>query len=386
MQPYNFATPGGYSRTTTNGSGTSTLWVETYARRRSLSCASQKGDYKSPTPFSFTKSEDGYCQGSAGMYGPGWSIIETGYGAGSGASVTPGNSFSTNADDPYNKCLGRLYDQIRRDVDLSIDLYQGNQTLRMVKDFRNAILHPVGAAVTASRRFIGKNKVVATSKLAGEKWLQWQYGVRPTYQSIYDLTHELIGALSKPGGIQVITARASSKKTLTRTVAAQGNYWHSVVPAVVSEDHSRRCEIGLSYTIGYEHRNALSQFTSLNPASFVYENIPYSFVLDWFIDIGGYLRMIETALLTGLSFRSGYITRTTKRISTVVVNGSTTISGTTYTANLNGSCLEKSLDRQVLSNMPIPVFPSIRPNLGTERLLSAASLLTQFLSNPRRYK
>lgn len=393
MQPYDFKTAGGYTRTTTNSGGTTLVWKPvSFARRRYLSCVSRKGDFETPTPFSFTKGEESYPKGVSRMSDVGWAIIEEGYGAGASGPVTPANSFTTDADDPYNKCLQKLFGKVRRDVDLSIDLYQGNQTLRMVAGFAKAIRHPIDTAVKLNRRFIRRNKMVAGSKLVGSKWLEWQYGIRPTYQTIYELTSDLVGALSEPGGIQLARARASSTRMLTRTPAGGKHPWHSVIPAVVKERHSRRCEVALYYTIGDADLNALSQFTSLNPASFVYENIPYSFVLDWFVDIGGYIRMMETALATGLLFKSGYITRTTWRQANVAVSGSASQYGTTYTANLTGDCFVKTLDRRLLASMPTPNLPSFKCKLGTERLLSAASLLTQFLGDwvyfnpPKRHK
>jgi hypothetical protein len=224
------------------------------------------------------------------MQGAGWSTVTDGFGPGDSAYVS--NACDAAALDPYNKCLDKLYAALRSDVDLSIDIYQGKQTVKMILDFANAIRHPVDTFLKNGKKLIKDQQLVRTTKLAGSKWLEYQYGLAPTLSTIHSLTSDLVGAISSPGGIQLVKARASTRDERTTVRATNGNYWSSVIPAKVVSHDRRRCEIALSYTIGNAHLNALSQFSSLNPVSFIYENTPFSFVLDWAIDVGGYIRMM----------------------------------------------------------------------------------------------
>jgi hypothetical protein len=61
-----------------------------------------------------------------------------------------------------------------------------------------------------------------------------------------------------------------------------------------------------SYTFeAYEELSALRQMGLGNPASILWERLPYSFVIDWFIPIGNYLELIgQVPYLRGRFLRS----------------------------------------------------------------------------------
>ena len=50
----------------------------------------------------------------------------------------------------------------------------------------------------------------------------------------------------------------------------------------------------------------VSTYTSMNPASIKWELVPYSFVVDWFYDIGSYLRGCETSTIYSSVFKAGW--------------------------------------------------------------------------------
>lgn len=382
MQPYSLTKGGGYTRTAWTSAGYQTpTWISTGGPTVYLACQSQHGNFKSATPFSFDKGNYGYLKGTSMQDGGTWRTYLEGYGCG-GDQLSVVNGCFASALDPYNKCLGKLYEKIRSDVDLSIDVYQGGQTVKMIKDFIHLIRHPIDTLVDGIRKNVVKGGWRGSTKLVGSKWMEWQYGLRPTVGTIYDLTKQLNGALVAPGGLQLIKARATLRAEDKRKL--RSSLWHATVPAFVESSDSRRCEIALSYTIGDAERNALSQFTSLNPASFFYENVPFSFVVDWVYDIGGYLRMMETALATGLVFHSGYRTDTRLQKTSATVDGSFYEYGTMNIANLSGTAEQKTLNRMVLLAMPVPRIPSWNPKLGAERLLSTASLLSNLLTLPSK--
>ena len=383
MQPYALSTHRVYTRTAWTRAG-GYQPVQVYPGQQTtlfLQCESRRGNHISPTPFAFRKGEYGHLSGFSRLSESSWSITLEGYGC-DGDLLTVSNGCFALALDPYNKCLGKLYDQIRSGVDLSIDLYQGNQTVKMIRDFANLLRHPVDTLTTALKQHIVRRNWRGPTKLVGGKWLEWQYGLRPTVNTIYDLVDELRGALVSPEGLHLVKDRASMHAQDTRILRASP--WHATVPAKVNSADSRRCQIAISYTIGDVERNALSQFTSLNPVSFFYENIPFSFVLDWMYDVGGYLRMMETALATGLIFHSGYVTETRLRTTSVVIDGTVKDYSTYVTAALKGNAFEKTLNRRLLTSMPIPRIPQVDVRLGSERLLSAASLLTNLLTQPSK--
>lgn len=342
----------------------------------------RKGNYKDPQPWNYTViSGDKYMAGVvqkehiAKKYN-GW-ISSGPYGG-----VIPDHIFVGQAADPYNKCLDKLYASIRSSVDLSIDIYQVNQTVKMLKSFSSALRSPLKTFAIAMRSVARKGYRPDGRLGISSRWLEWQYGIKPSMNTIYEMTDDLIGELNGNGCFGV-KARASFKADALQTFS-NGNFCDSAFVVKVQHQDSRRCELALRCSIGDAQMNALSQFSSLNPVSFVYENIPYSFVLDWLIDVGGYLRNIETACMTGLVFHSGY--RSDSRRQTAYCYGVTTNDPYGYRRipNIEGHVEKITMNRTVLSAMPRPELPSFNVSLGTERLLSAAALLRQFIKSPKR--
>lgn len=388
MEPYDLTTAGGYTQQSFTAQGVPTgapSYRTTIADKATLSCRSTDGDFENPNPFSYKKKLTGSLRGKIIVTASNKSyIVQEGYilGPFDPELYTAGGT----ALDPYNKCLDKFYAQLRRNVDLSIDLYQGRQTLSMIRGFASTLLNPTKALAGAFKA-LAQPKWRHVLKGSGGKWLEWQYGLRPTLETIYSLTEELVGAVCSDDGIAVVKARAGESWTHYDPASVFCAPYGGLTTQIQFDD-SRRCELSLKCTIADAERNALSQFTTLNPVSFFYENIPFSFVLDWVYDVGGYLRSMETALATGLAFHSGYRTDTRQRkiIAGCVKPYKNRVNGSTYSPFLPPrETWVRECKRTVLSAMPIPVLPQIKVSLGAARLLSTASLLTNFLSyNPPR--
>lgn len=283
-----------------------------------------------------------------------------------------------SASDPYNKALAKLYDKIRSDVDLSIDIYQGGQTVSFLMDLGKALANPTRTLARGLSGLVKSGKIKRGSQLIADKWLEWQYGIKPTMSTIYALTGEMIETISNDQGFLVTKARASSREPYPSMI--KRGSWSSTFNVALQGEISRWSEINLCYTIADAERNALSQFTSLNPVSFIYENVPFSFVLDWIVDVGGYIRMMETACLTGLQFETGY--RTSSLRNYVVANLDDTYKDSykrTHTAKGTGWAKRVNSVRTPLGAMPRPRLPSLKISLGSQRLASAAALLRGFL-------
>lgn len=129
----------------------------------------------------------------------------------------------------------------------------------------------------------------------------------------------------------------------------------------------------------------LSRWSSLNPVSIAWELVPYSFVVDWFYDIGSFLRDTETAYLNNSRFDGGFNTtiwafETSERIRYDIFNKGLV----PYWSNigrLNADWRWKNLifNRTILSSYPFPRIPQVKTDLSANRMLSAAALLAQFL-------
>lgn len=266
-------------------------------------------------------------------------------------------------DEVYNQALGRLNDQTRGTLDLSVDLLQAGQNIDMlniVKRIRN---------YTFSSGWRNLVKGAASARL------EYEYGWKPLASSLYGSLDESIHSCIN--NIERFKGRAS--KPINNRAINMAMIIGQGLPGVVTRHGRYLCEISVRLKT---KNNDPARWASLNPISWAYELTPYSFVLDWMIDVGGYLRNLETSLLYANSFESGYVTR--------VVACDASFSGSLvkyvpgYPSQLtiaDGSAGGRFIKftRSVLSSYPVPRLPTFKVDLGSTRLLNLAAMLAQKL-------
>lgn len=323
-------------------------------------CDTYNGDFKSPTRYVRIHTNQGKWIGTETAYRPDgrWHNRKI------GVQTWPTSLDLVSVDSfCMNQAIERLYDKLRGSVDLSIDLLQYKQTLATTSSLRTSILQ----LVFRSRRILSKyGNTKRAGKALGSLWLQWQYGIKPTVSTL----HDLVKLANTPGQPAVYVEGVGKMEDSSSSNSAN---WGTKTNRV-----RQRCRIRSWYVIPQSKLEDLSKISSLNPASIGWEVIPFSFVVDWIVDIGGYLRSMETAALHRKSFKYGYSedSRLWESFATYVRTGSTVAYGTYRTRR-------SSFERAVLTGTPYPSLPGFNPKLGWQRLLSAAALLTTFLPDSK---
>lgn len=258
----------------------------------------------------------------------------------------------------YNIALGELNDKIRGGLDLSVDAFQARQTGRMF----SAASQAEDLARGLRRSGVGKLRLI------GSLWLQFQYGWLPTLGSVYGTADESLRYVIN--NLSTYTGKGYTHNVGSITPT---DGWYAV-----PSNFEDSAAVTLSVTVDNSKVINLSRWTSLNPVSIGWELLPFSFVVDWFYDVGNTLRNAETALLYGRAFAHGYKSeflrrKTTQKPSfTKVYRGQQVWSG-------NGASNNRSFKREVLSSFPFPSTPKLKFSLGSRQLLNAAALLSQFL-------
>lgn len=347
--------------------------VETQTRPAALSTSlsavsSVNGDFKHPNPQTFTHTVytkgSGYIDEVLLLSGKPLTRYRKGLGLRSSipAAYIPISNFSPVA---YNKALDKFYEQVRGSIDISIDLAEVGKSRKLILDCLKLIKE---INVT-----LHKLKTL-NPKVWGQLWLAYIYGIKPTMSTIYESFQRMF----EVGKVYYsIKSTGAVKSTIKGDVAS---VMDSRVRDIYRFDISQRCRIRGVIVIDDGALDTLAGFTSLNPASIAWELTPFSFVADWFLGIGGYIRNVESSLLYASSFVEGSVT------DSVLVSGYCSALGV-YTENGNKTVRynvtnyyrESRKSRTVLSSSPYPRPIQLKADLGASRLTSAASLLSTTL-------
>lgn len=260
----------------------------------------------------------------------------------------------------YERALDSLNEKVRGGLDLSVDAFQARQTKRMF----DAASRVEDYARLARKRGRGVTRLVAGA------WLELQYGWRPLLGTIHDAGDKLMRYQQRrmrfsAAAFDNFHGQYINHKFLLGTGievrgTPKGRYGY---------------KLGIALSPGESAMQALGQYSSLNPVSIAWELLPYSFVVDWFVDVGGYVRNFETALLYKSAFRFGYAT------GLVACDAEEVAVSTSPNVTVQGSRKTRYIHfvRALMSEYPFPRYPRITCHLGSERLLNGAALLGNLL-------
>lgn len=282
--------------------------------------------------------------------------------------------------DVYNQALSRLNDQVRGNLDLSVALAEAGKTAQMIDRVGKVLKFARKVKPKGGFRRPGPLRHINdASHAAANGYLEFKYGWKPLLSDIFAVADESINLTFN----QLQTFRASAK------IPIIGDYKEvpvaiealSAVPMRIFSDGGKKCaRIQMALQIP-DSSFDIARWTSLNPLSLGWELIPYSFVVDWFVDVGSYLRNIETALYYNVQFRHGFVSKFCYwPMSARIRNYSDIISG--YKCEAQGlwaSKLFMDFSRVVLTSYPMPSLPRFSADLGSSQLTSAAALLRQLL-------
>jgi len=184
--------------------------------------------------------------------------------------------------------LGRLRDSIQgSDFNLAVFLAEGHESLTMIADAATRIYKSLyafrkGNFWLASKILYGVDHYPKIrgrfQQPSAQRWLELQYGWRPLVQDIYSGAQSLAHQMSAPLQTSVsvrkrhVTSPASSvHPSFGMKFEREGNVTSVNYKAIIRE-------VSVPALVGLT-----------DPASVVWEKLPYSFVCDWVIPVGSYL-------------------------------------------------------------------------------------------------
>lgn len=232
---------------------------------------------------------------------------------------------SSTADSRARK---KLYDKINeQSVHIANLIAERHQTVSLVRDlFKRAVtlinnlsLKKIGALIGSyvfSKGGLKKNLSNDT--------LAVTFGLLPLYKDIYGAAETLAHyAVDNLKDAVFVKSRSSYNQDLSYTETGYGydsarGGQYEICKSVVKI--SKKATIG--YVLNYETDNFLSaelqKLGLINPAEVLWETMPWSFVVDWILPVGTYLRSLTAD--TGLVFARGVVSSKIETTITVTTS------------------------------------------------------------------
>lgn len=206
-------------------------------------------------------------------------------------------------------------------------------------------------------------------------WLMTTYGISPIVSDI--LTAIKHKKLIKKGVITCSVRRhADSRSSTIRHQYADVSFWHDAYCTVKCQAHVEVSDPFLKM---------MAEFGFTNPLLLAYERIPYSFVLDWFIDIGGWLQGFSA--YHGVTVTGYNVTTTT---TTMLTQGSFNVKTVASGMTINGELIQPANVRRVqkVRSLAPPPTSKIELDFPTDwrQHLSGIALLNQNLAKIRIHR
>jgi len=200
---------------------------------------------------------------------------------------------NTVREKAFAKLQGRINDNAQWGVNLAeYRQSMSMMTRRLTQIFRSLRYLRKGDLISAGRElgvsklpksFQGASHAKNASKSLANTWLEFSFGWKPLVEDIYSS----VDLLQTP--IKSIRPRAASTETLIRRVETGSQNSPSGFWTLDDIQGLGYCRMGCEVTINNPNLFLANNLGLVNPAVVVWELIPFSFVVDWFANVGSFL-------------------------------------------------------------------------------------------------
>lgn len=216
-----------------------------------------------------------------------------------------------------------------------------------------------------------KKKSATLAQAASNAWLEYRYGWQPIIldcKAVVKASHEFHerfgGRLVARGSCRDIW---DTSKSFTNLEVVSGYYWPRYFTGTVHSTEECAAHAGVIYDVASrtttEQLRKMLGGRSADIMPLVWEKIPYSFVADWFVNVGDWLQAITPDPYT--SVRASWVTVKRKCIANV---SATVICHPTPTSPLTGDAGTSSTTWDTVYRTANPSVPSLPT--ATNRSLS----------------
>jgi len=211
------------------------------------------------------------------------------------------SSYQYAINDTASKLRGKVSDQALWSVNFaeySQSLGMMSQRLVQLSRFARAVLTRNPSAIARSLGINGRRK--SPAKSVADTWLEYSFGWKPLVEDIYST----VDLLQNP--IKATRVKASRTYSVARSDSRSGN-----IITAYDVSGTDFCTMGCEVKVNNPNLYLANNLGLANPATLIWELIPFSFVVDWFASVGQFLNSGTDWL--GLTVTNPYTTYGTVR-------------------------------------------------------------------------
>ena len=300
-----------------------------------------------------------------------------------------------------DRCLEKIFDRLKGDLNLAVDLAESAQALRMVRaqtalcrftyDFLSKVVVP-------RRLRYGPSKAQQRLDYISGKWLEYKLGWYPLVSSIYGAMDELLREFeTSTFTIDVSARRVREDNRYKANAVIDSTPYLGIASQPMTEstqlERRLRMRTRMSVTVRPPTPRSVYNWTSLDPAVIAWELVPFSFVADYCVNIGQTLELFEAYRQFRGLFVSGYKSESSRsdidsRLQRYGYRTASWSSGTVYTNYKETNARHQRNvyhKRTVLTSFPSPSLTlRFEPRLGAQRQLTLAALFQQTVGKKLR--
>lgn len=262
----------------------------------------------------------------------------------------------------YNTLRGKFRDE---SVNLAMMLAEYRQTATLFRELIPDFIRVARTVLTRNPRYLLDRPRRTWSKQTSSDWLKFQYGVTPLMNDVHDSMKALKTGIDRNDMYLQKRVLRKSNKSWTLKGASVFN---SLEPRITEVDGLRRTTVyGRARNKNSLLLTSLGAYGFTNPVSLAWEVIPFSFVVDWWFNVGDVLQSLDNALYFD-DFRTYVVTKRAYLWQTSV-------------AGRMATGFERSYNRtSPVATTRVNSF-TYKPSVSRNHVLNGIALLTQLLGS-----
>lgn len=270
------------------------------------------------------------------------------------------------------KVLGKASDA---KVNVAVTLAEASKTSDMILDTARRIDRAYRALRRGNFREVARQLNISPNRVHNN-WLAYKYGWTPLLMDVKNAAEFFAQQhVGRPIRFTVKSHQATNfvYNRSVNYVPYGGSTPNYATTEALTGHIVHRCKLWLEVT--NPTASAVQQLGISNPLLIAWELVPYSFVFDWFCQVGNYLQGLTA--LQGLTVRKGMRSNLTEFEVSRSVPATTAVSGNVTYRNSawNTGCTFRQYGRSSFSPNPLSIYPPKGTGLSFEKLVTGLALI-----------